>query len=116
MVNRASKSVGNSRPSPIFLSEMKWLAVLNELPERLARNYVKACMLEGPVVYKRIGNKPCSAAWVGTRLLNLATCCAAQILDLRAILDVGLFHGPGFERLPGWYKSGQFADVLDTGT
>ncbi len=36
--------------------------------------------------------------------------------DLRAILDVGLFHGPGFERLPGWYKSGQFADVLDTGT
>ncbi|MDD1790852.1 hypothetical protein LU306_32540 [Burkholderia gladioli] len=95
---------------------MKWLAVLNELPERLARNYVKACMLEGPVVYKRIGNKPCSAAWVGARLLNLATCCAAQILDLRAILDVGLFHGPGFERLPGWYKSGQFADVLDTGT
>ncbi|WP_186170109.1 hypothetical protein [Burkholderia gladioli] len=95
---------------------MKWLAVLNELPERLAQNYVKACMLEGPVVYKRIGNKPCSAAWVCTRLLNLATCCAAQTLDFRAILAVGLFHGPGFERLPGRYKSGQFADVLDTGT
>ncbi|WP_186068038.1 hypothetical protein [Burkholderia gladioli] len=95
---------------------MKWLTLLNELPERLARNYVKACMFEGPVVYKRIGNKPCSAAWVCTRLLKLAKCCAAQIPGLRAILAVGFFHGPGFDRLPGRYKSGQFADVLDTGT